>query len=194
MKYTILSVFILFVSYYSQGQQLIIEEGTGVGPLKLGQSFEEVVNILGFNGDLKTYEDYLAEELFFVEPDRVLECVIGFDYYVKYKHLLTLPVSYVYFKDNVINQIKLSSFPEYYFSIARNTKTSRGLEFWTESNQLQQIYGLPDLQVNYDSFILRASFYFDEGITFFLRDDHFRTAHVYIRQPQNLYNKFKSQF
>jgi hypothetical protein len=194
MKYTILSVFFLFVSYYSHGQQLIIEEGMGVGPLKLGQSFEEVVNILGFSGDLKTYEDYLAEELFFVEPDRVLECVIGFDYYVKYEHLLTLPVSYVFFKDNVINQIKLSSFPEYYFSIARNTKTSRGLEFWTESNQLQQIYGLPDLQVNYDSFILRASFYFDEGITFFLRDDHFRTAHVYIKQSQNLYNKFKSQF
>lgn len=194
MKYAILSVFFLFVSIYAHGQQVIIEEGKGVGPLKLGQSFEEVVNILGFNGDLKTYKDYLAEELFFMEPERVLECVIGFDYYVKYEHLLALPVSYVYFKDNVINQIKLSSFPEYYFAVARDTKTSRGLEFWTNSNQLQHIYGVPDLQVTYDSFILNASFYFDEGVTFFLRDDHFRAAHLYLQQPQNLYDKFKSQF
>jgi hypothetical protein len=194
MKYTILSVVLFFVSFYSPAQQIIIEEGTGIGPLKLGQSFEEVVNLLGFNGDLKTYNDYLAEELFFVEPERVLECVIGFDYYVKYEHLLTLPVSYVYFKDNVINQIKLSSFPEYYFSIARDTKTSRGLEFWNNSKQLQQVYGAADLQVNYDSFILNASFYFDQGITFFLRDDHYRTAHVYLPQSQNFFNKFIGQF
>lgn len=194
MRYTILSAVLLFMAFYANGQQVIINEGTGVGPLKLGQSFEEVVNILGFNGDLKTYDDYLAEELFFVDPEKVLECVIGFDYYVKYEHLLTLPVSYVYFKDNVINQIKLSSFPEYYFSIARDTKTSRGVEFWATSTQLQQIYGAPDLRVEYDSFILNASFYFNEGITFFLREDNFRTTHVYSRQPPGLYNEFKSQF
>ena len=194
MRNKILSVALLFLPFYVNGQQIIIEEGTGVGPLKLGQSFEEVVNILGFNFDLKTYKDYLAEELFFVEPERVLECVIGFDYYVKYEHLLTLPVSYVFFKDNVINQIRLSSFPEYYFSIARSTKTSRGLEFWTNTKEIQQIYGTPDLQVNYDSFILNATFYFEDGITFFLREDNYRTTHLYSRQSQNLYSKFKNQF
>jgi hypothetical protein len=182
------------MAFLSKGQSVIIEEGVGVGPLKLGQSFEQVVHILGFNGELKTYKDYLAEELFFEDPDNSLECVIGFDYYIKYEHLLTLPVSYVYFKDNVINQIKVSSFPEYYFSIARDTKTKRGLEFWTLSKNLEQIYGSPDLKVNYDSFILDAYFYFDQGITFNLREDHFRTAHIYTEQQQDLYNKFRNQF
>lgn len=195
MKNILLSIALVFITVaYLQAQEVIIEEGVGVGPLKLGQSFEEVVNILGFSGDLKTYDDYLAEELFFEDPKNSLECAIGFDYYVKYEHLLTLPVSYVFFKDNVINQIKVSSFPEYYFSIAMETKTKEGLEFWAETSQLESIYGSPDLKVNYDSFILDAYFYFDKRITFNLREENFRTAHIYQEQSQEVFNSFKNQF
>jgi len=104
------------------GQDIIIEEGAGVGALRIGQSFEEVVEVLGFSGDLKTYDDYLAEELFNENPETAFECVLGFDYYVKYTHLLKLPVSYVFFKDNVLTQIMVSSFPEYYFSIAKDSR------------------------------------------------------------------------
>lgn len=185
---------LIFSSFIVRGQDLIIEEGVGVGPLKLGQSFEEVVHILGFNGDLKTYDDYLAEELFFEDPENALECTIGFEYYVKYEHLLTLPVSYVYFKDNVITQIKVSSFPEYYFSIARATTTKEGLDFWADTEIVEEIYGTPDLKVNYDSFILDAYFYFDKGITINLREGNYRTAHIYNGQSDGLFANFKNQF
>jgi len=175
-------------------QELVIEEGVGVGPLKLGQSFEEVVHILGFNGDLKTYDDYLAEELFFEDPENSLECAIGFDYYVKYEHLLTIPVSYIYFKDNVITQIKVSSFPEYYFAIASDTHTKEGLAFWEEQQKVESIYGTPDLTVNYDSFILESLFYFDRGITFNFREDNYRTAHIYQTSTRQVFDDFKDQF
>jgi len=194
MKNLFLTTALIFSFLMLKGQDVIIEEGIGVGPLKLGQSFEEVVHILGFNGDLKTYDDYLAEELFFEDPENSLECTIGFDYYVKYEHLLTLPVSYVYFKDNVITQIKVSSFPEYYFSIARTTKTKEGLDFWAETNKVEEVYGAPDLKVNYDSFILDAFFYFNKGITINMREGNYRTAHIYNGQANDLIGDFKNQF
>lgn len=194
MKFLSLSFFLLTVSFFLRGQNLIIEEGVGVGPLKLGQSFEEVVNVLGFSGDLKTYDDYLAEELFSVDPDIALECVIGFDYYVKYEHLLTLPVSYVFFKDNVITQIKVSSFPEYYFAIAKDTKTKNGLNFWAERKNVENVYGIPDLKVNYDSFIIDSYFYFDDGITLNLRDNNYRSAHIYPKPDRSVLEKFRKEF
>jgi hypothetical protein len=53
---------VFFISpLFLKGQNVIIEEGVGVGSVKIGQSYEEVVDILGFGGDLKNYDDYLAE-------------------------------------------------------------------------------------------------------------------------------------
>lgn len=184
----------LFLSSLAFSQEVIIEEGVGVGPLKLGQSFEEVVHILGFGGELKTYDDYLAEELFSTDPEIALECVIGFEYYVKYEHLLTLPISYVFFKDNVISQIKVSSFPEYYFAIAKDTQTKHGLNFWAQSDNVRDLYGNPDLEVNYDDFILDSYFYFDDGITLNLRDNNYRSAHIYNVPGEELVRKFNSEF
>ena len=175
-------------------QQLVIEEGEGVGPIRLGQSFEEVVNTLGFGGDLKTYDDYLAEELFTEDPETALECVIGFEYFIKYEHLLTVPVSYVYFKDNVITQIKVSSFPQYYFAIAKETKTKKGLGFWAETSNIVDIYGAPDLKVKYDDRILDSYFYFDDGITLNLREDNYRSAHIYSKIDPAKAEKFSAEF
>lgn len=194
MKYFYLLILFTATTFLLKGQHVIIEEGVGVGPLKLGQSFEEVVNILGFGGELKTYDDYLAEELFNEDPDIALECAIGFEYYVKYEHLLTLPVSFVYFKDNMINQIKVSSFPEYYFSIAQDTKTKNGLNFWAEGSNVVDVYGSPDLKVNYDSFILDSYFYFENGITVNLRENNYRTAHIYPGLDPVAIEKFSNEF
>ena len=157
-------------------------------------SYDAVMDILGFEGQLKTYDDYLAEELFNDDPEIALECAIGFDYYVKYEHLLTLPVSYVFFKDNIITQIKVSSFPEYYYAIAKATKTGSGLDFWAETENVLDVYGTPDLKVNYDSFILDSYFYFKEGITLNLRENNYRSAHIYVGLPPDVAEKFSGVF
>ncbi|NJN25591.1 MAG: hypothetical protein HC819_06330 [Cyclobacteriaceae bacterium] len=194
MRYIHLLIPMLLVPAMLQGQHVTIEEGKAVGALRLGQSFEEVVSILGFGGDLKTYDEYLAEELFSEDPDKALECVLGFEYFIKYEHLLTLPVSYVYFKDNKICQIKVSSFPEYYFNIAKDSRTSRGLDFWAQNQQIVSLYGNPDFQAEYEDFILNTSFYFDEGIAFDLRDKMFRIAHIFEKPSANVVSKFTSAF
>ena len=194
MRFIYFFILSFAISLFGHGQELIIDEGVGIGDLKIGQSFEEVVNILGFSGDLKTYDDYLAEELFNEDPEIALECVIGFEYYVKYEHLLTLPVSYVFFKDNAISQIKVSSFPEYYFAIAKDTKTKNGLDFWSETNHVTDLYGSPDLKVNYDSFILDSYFYFEDGITFNLREGNYRSAHIYPKLDATTAKKFSEEF
>jgi len=192
----VFSIFFLFLitSIYVNGQSVVLEEGIGVGQLKLGQSLDELVNVLGFGGDLKSYDDYLAEELFNEDPESALECAIGFEYYIKYEHLLTLPVSYVFFKDNLITQIKVSSFPAYYFAIAKDTKTKSGLDFWSESKDILNVYGAPDLKVNYDNFILDSYFYFDQGITLNIREDNYRSAHIYSKLDSETIEKFKTEF
>ncbi|MCG8306753.1 MAG: hypothetical protein MI975_05120 [Cytophagales bacterium] len=184
----------LILSANVRAQNLIVEEGVGIGRLKLGQSLEEVINVLGFQGELKSYDDYLAEELFNEDPEIALECAIGFDYYIKFEHLITLPVSYVFFKDNSISQIKISSFPEYFFAIARDTRTKNGLNFWSQGSEITEIYGSPDLQVNYDNFILDSYFYFDRGITFNLREDNYRSAHIYSKLNSDIVDKFTNEF
>jgi hypothetical protein len=186
---------VFFISpLFLKGQNVIIEEGVGVGSVKIGQSYEEVVDILGFGGDLKNYDDYLAEELFNEDPEIALECAIGFDYYVKYEHLLALPISYVFFKENLISQIKVSSFPEYYFSIAQDTRTKYGLDFWAEEKSVVDIYGVPGLKVNYENFILNSYFYFGNGITINFRENNYRSAHIYKKLDPQTIEAFSKEF
>jgi len=50
------------------------------------------------------------------------------------------------------------------------------------------------LEVDYDGMILDAYFYFDKGITFELRDDNYRIAHIYRVPDKNLVKKFEDRF
>lgn len=171
--------------------QSIINPGEGIGRLHIGQTYQQATSILGFNGKLKTYDDYVADELFNVDPSKALECVIGFDYYVKYEYLLTMPVSYVFFKDNKVNQIKVTSIPEYYVSLAKDVKTSDGLEFWADPQRVKGVYGSPGFSFNYDSYILKSDFYFKKGITISIRDDYYRVAHIYRPLSDEVIKKFE---
>lgn len=194
MRVLQLLIIAIIIPLTADGQGVIIEAGAGIGDLKIGQSYEEVQHVLGFQGKLKTYDDYLAEELFNEEPEDFLECVIGFDYYVKFEHLLTLPVSYVFFIDDKVNQIMVSSFPAYYFAIAKSGSTAEGLKFWDDENKMIRIYGEPALVVDYENFILKSCFYFLNGITFNLRDGMVRSAHIY-RAPEKMKtDKFSNRF
>ncbi len=181
----------LFIAFNMHGQS-IINPGDGIGPLHIGQTYQQVTSILGFNGKLKTYDDYVADELFNIDPKKSLECAIGFDYYVKYEYLLTMPVSYVFFKDNKVNQIRVTSIPEYYVSLARDVRTTDGLEFWADPQRVYTVYGKPDFTFNYDAFILKSDFYFSKGITISIRDDYYRVAHIYSPMSNDMVKKFES--
>ncbi len=188
MKRLIL-LFSLFFGFYTLSAQVIIP-GKGVGPLRIGQSFEEMRAVLGFKGELKTYDDYLDEVLFTEDPEDVLECQIGFDYYIKFEHLLTLPVSYVYFKDDKIDQIRVTSLPAYYRSIAEDEKTAEGLPFWADEAKVRAIYGSPDFIKKYSDFMFEAWFYFNKGIALNFREGSYRAAHIFTPPSESLIEKF----
>ncbi len=193
MKQILLISALLLSIGISQAQKIVITEGDGVGLLKIGQSVNEVVSILGFKGTMKTYDDYVAEELFTEDPGKSLECIIGFDYYIKYQHLIMVPVSYIFIKNNMVSQIKLTSFPEYFFGISRATTTSTGLPFWADKDEMIKLYGKPDATRDYESFILETSVYFDKGIAFSFRESNYRVAHIFKRPTDDQIKKFNSQ-
>ncbi len=177
MKRVIFLLLMFFVFYGAYSQNIV--PGKGVGPFRIGQSYEEMRFILGFKGEIKTFDDYLNEVLFTEDPEDILECLIGFDYYIKFEHLLTLPVSYVYFKNNRINQIRITSLPGYYRSIAEDVVTSEDLHFWEYDKRVREVFGEPDLVKEYDDFMFEAWFYFKKGIALNFRDGRYRAAHIY---------------
>ncbi len=182
-------LFSLVFGFYSLCAQVILP-GKGVGALRIGQSFEEMRAVLGFKGEIKTYDDYLDEVLFTENPDDVLECNIGFDYYIKFEHLLTLPVSYVYFRNNKINQMRVTSLPAYYRAIAEDMKTAEGLPFWADGNKVREIYGAPDYVREYHDFMFKAWFYFKKGIVLNFREGNYRAAHIFEPPSEDLIKKF----
>jgi len=193
MKRIVLISSLVLATGFLHAQKIIITEGDGVDLIKIGQTVNEVVNILGFKGTLKTYDDYVSEELFTEDPAKSLECVIGFDYYIKYQHLITVPISYIFIKNNVVSQIKLTSFPEYFFAISRSTTTGSGLPFWASKDDMIKLYGKPDATRDYESFILETSVYFDKGIAFSFRDSNYRVAHIFKKPTADQIKKFNNQ-
>lgn len=191
MKKIVLLGMIAMIALPVAGQH--ITPGRGIEALKLGQTYEEVVEVLGFKGTLRTYDEYVAEELFNMDPEDALECVIGFDYYVRYAHLLTLPVSYVFFREGRLVQIMVSSIPEYYHAMARKVETNQGLRFWSESQDVEKIYGRPEMQKKYPDYMLNTMFYLDEGIAMDIREDLYRSVHIFELPSTPLTGKFHSQ-
>ena len=192
MKHLYLALYLVCITITAIAQTIIIDEGAGIGQLRIGQTYDDVVNTMGFTGKLKSYDDYLADELFMENPNSVLECIIGFDYYIKYTHLITLPVSYIFFRNNTVVQIKVTSFPEYLFSIANATSTQKGLKFWDSPDDMQRFYGKPQMTRKYDTTMLESSFYFNEGIAFSYREDNFRIAHIFRTPSAEVLKKFES--
>ena len=191
MKRLIVLLFLFSACTTARAQ--VIMPGKGVGALRIGQSYEEMRTILGFKGELKTYEDYIDEVLFTEDPDKVLECRIGFDYYIKFEHLLTIPVSYVYFKDNKINQIRVTSLPGYYRAIAEDIKTPKGLSFWSGEPAVHKLYGDPDFIREYKDFMFEAWFYFGKGIAFNFREGRYRAAHIFKPPSGELIREFEGK-
>ncbi len=190
MKRTLLTAVLLGLLQITYAQSIIITEGDGIGQLKIGQSVNDLVDVIGFKGKMKTYDDYVAEELFTEDPAKSLECIIGFDYYIKYQYLMKLPVAYIFIKNNVVSQIKLTSFPEYFFAIAKSTTTSQGLPFWAGKDDMTKTYGKPDATKDYESFMLETSVYFDKGIAFSFRDSNYRVAHIFRKPSADQIKKF----
>ncbi len=169
---------LLFIPTSSEQDIIKLTPGIGFEEIKIGDSYDAVQETLGF-GKKKSYNLYIADELFDRSPDSALECLIGFDHYIKYEYLLTLPVHYIFFKDNKVVQIKSTSFPEYYHTICENVEIGQGIRFWENVSEMKSAIGEESLKVEEDYLILDTYHYFSKGITLSAREKQVRTVHVY---------------
>ena len=94
MKFTYLLLTIFLLSFVGISQDVVPKKN--FGEIELGITYEDVVWILGFEGTKISKEN---------APDilnaHVSELNIDYDYAVNYRYIMDLPVTSVYFKEDL---------------------------------------------------------------------------------------------
>lgn len=173
MKIGITFLIIFFLSINKNYGQFLIS-GEGIMDVKIGADWDEVEWELGFKGkkidriDTGSGLDLIARET-----------GIDFDFVVSYQHIMWLPVSDLFFKDDKICMIQLSSYPEYNQMLCVDIGTTEGLNFWDDIERVKDIYGSKtDLKKEEKSYIV----FNDWGLGVELLNNEVRT--MFIFQPQ----------
>lgn len=154
------------------GQFLIPAEG--IVDVRLGIDWDEVEWELGFRGEriekshASTTLDLLAKA-----------AGIDYDFVVSYQHLMWLPVSDLFFKDDKICMIQLSSYPEYNKMICADIGTVEGLNFWDNKEKVKEIYGnFKEVENEGKSYLI----YNEKGIGVEILDNEVRTMLIFQAQ------------
>ncbi len=168
----IVFIVLFFTAFYVSAQDIIPKER--FGDLKLGVTYEDVIWIIGFDGSKLSRES--APEML-REP--LIELSIDFDYVVNFRYIMDLPVTSVYFKDNLVVFFTISSYPEYNQFICQDLTTSVGLKFWDSLNQVRELYGQEVSQLQYTSGDIQYYAYREDGICFGLDNNEVRTISIF---------------
>jgi hypothetical protein len=92
---------------------------------------------------------------------------------------MDLPVTSVYFKDDLVVFFTISSYPEYNQFICQDLTTSVGLKFWDSLNQVRELYGQEVAQLQYTSGDIQYYAYREDGICFGLDNNEVRTISIF---------------
>ena len=168
----IVFIVLFFTTCYVSAQDIIPKER--FGDLKLGVTYEDVIWIIGFDGS-KLSKDSAPEML--REPLKELN--IDFDYVVNFRYIMDLPVTSVYFKEDLVVFFTISNYPEYNQFICQDLVTSDGLKFWDSLTQVKELYGNDVSLMGYTSGKIKYFVYKNDGICFGLDDDEVRTIGIF---------------
>lgn len=135
MKSTIIFLIPVILLSFSAKSQVIVPK-KNLEEIEIGITYEDVVWILGFEGT-KILKENAPEML----TGHVNELGIAFDYVVNYRYIMDLPITSVYFKDDLLVFFTISSYPEYNQFICQDLATSEGLKFWDPIKKAVDIYG-----------------------------------------------------
>lgn len=173
MSIRVIFLIIFFLSGAKSYSQFLIS-GEGIMDVKVGADWDEVEWELGFKGKKIEKRD--------AEMDLILlaqETGVDFDFVVHYQHIMWLPVSDLFFKDDKICMIQLSSYPEYYKMLCADIGTTEGLNFWDNIDRVNDIYGLKtDLKSEEKAYIVLN----ERGLGVELLNNEVRT--MFIFHPQ----------
>lgn len=169
--YTFL-VFIVISSSFSFGQILI--PGERIMDVIIGADWDEVEWELGFKG-FKIEKENASLELNHIAK----EAGIDYDFIVNYQHIMWLPVSDLFFRDNKVCLIQLSSYPEYNMMLCADIGTLEGLNFWDDPKKAREIYSDMKESTNENKVYFVSK---DKGLGVEMLNDEART--MFIFQPQ----------
>ena len=136
MKRLATFLFVAFFLISSDNYAQFLIPGEGIMDIKLGADWDEIEWELGFRGEKLTYEQ-ASDEIKLIAKNAEIE----FDFMIRYKHIMWLPVSDLLFKDNKVCMIQLSSYPEYNQMISADIGTLEGLNFWDTPTEIEKVYG-----------------------------------------------------
>lgn len=151
--------------------QPVIKAGEGISDLKIGGTTDEVEWTLGFRG-LKLMREGVPDVLKI--QAEMLE--IDFDYVYNYQHIMALPVSTVYFKNDKVVMIVVSSYPEYNEILCFGIQTTQGLNFWDTPKDMKKKYG--ETPEQHES---EFNFYYlkDQGLSVSVEENEIRTMSIF---------------
>lgn len=167
--------FLFFVGALLAQAQPVIDAGEGINDLKIGNDPDEVVWVLGFKG-IKLTREGVADVL----KIQAEQLGIDFDYVYNYQHIMALPISTLYFKNDKVVMIVVSSYPEYNEVLCLGIKTKDGLNFWDNEHAMKKIYGK-----KYETKSSDFQFYYyrDQGLGVSIDDNQIRTMTIF--KPQS---------
>ena len=168
---TFLVIFLLAATR-NYGQFLIPAEG--LMDVKIGADWDEIEWELGFRGE-KVDKIDTPRPLKFIAQ----EAEIDFDFVVRYQHIMWLPVSDLFFKNEKVCMIQLNSYPEYNQMLCADIGTMEGLNFWDNAENVKELYCDNTESKNGEKsyFVFR-----EKGLGVELLEDEVRS--MFIFQPQ----------
>ena len=167
-----ISIFFVLIAMATSAQEIVPKER--FGELELGITYEDVIWILGFDGSKVTKGS--APEMLTAPVD---EIGIDYDFIVNFRYIMDLPVTSVYFKENLVVYFTISSYPEYNQFICQDLKTSLELKFWDNQARVKSLYGGNASQLTYTNGNLSYLSYKETGICFGIDNDQVRTIGIF---------------
>lgn len=173
MRICVIFLFIYFLSMDKINAQFLIP-GEGLMDVKIGADWDEVEWELGFRGEKIDKENTIPELLLIAEKANV-----DFDFVVQYHHIMRLPITDLFFKDDKICMIQISSYPEFNNMICADIGTTEGLNFWDDMQRVKDLYGNNmELKQEGKSYIV----FKDRGLGVELSDNEVRTMFIFPAQ------------
>ncbi len=171
MKFTYLLLPIFLFSFIGYSQEVVPKKN--FSEIELGITYEDVVWILGFEGTKILKEN--APDLL---NAHVSELNIDYDFAINYRYIMDLPVTSVYFREDLVVFFTISSYPEYNQFICQDVSTIEGLNFWDPLSKMNELYGDYSKLGSISGNIIYFA-YPEKGICFGIDNDEVRTMSVF---------------
>ena len=175
----------------------IIKPGAGVGQIKLGMTYSDVVNKLGQGTSMTNLEqetDYYTQ--FGYELTKEVSFFVGFDQAVQYTNeeesILPYPVYKLFFKNDKLVFMTLTS---YGFSEDLYSKFSfkKNIEFMSSEESLLKVFGKEDQSV-VASDGSKELLYLSKGVEFTIDEGKLRAVHLFAPLTSKQKAEFLSAF